>query len=98
MEEQKAKTLNMKGEETQEKKFTYEQLNDACNQLLQQNRELVMRNRELEQFVMNKRLDYLFKVLEFSKEFSSDFIGNCASEIQEAMTLPQEEAKEEKGE
>lgn len=98
MEEQKTKTLNMKGEETQEKKFTYEQLNDACNQLLQQNRELVMRNRELEQFVMNKRLDYLFKVLEFSKEFSSDFIGNCASEIQEAMTLPQEETKEEKGE
>ncbi len=98
MEEQKAKTLNMKGEETQEKKFTYEQLNDACNQLLQQNRELVMRNRELEQFVMNKRLDYLFKVLEFSKEFSSDFIGNCASEIQEAMTLPQEETKEGKGE
>lgn len=98
MEEQKAKTLNMKGEEAQEKKFTYEQLNDACNQLLQQNRELVMRNRELEQFVMNKRLDYLFKVLEFSKEFSSDFIGNCASEIQEAMTLPQEETKEGKGE
>lgn len=72
------------------KKLTYEQLNDACNQLWQQNSQLVKRNRELEQFAMNKRLDYLFKVLEFGKDFSSDFVGNCASEIEEAMTIPQD--------
>ena len=97
MEEQKkSKVVNMKGEEKQEKKLTYEQLNDACNQLVQQNRQLIVRNRELEQFAMNKRLDYLFKVLEFSKEFSSDFVGNCASEIASAMVIPEEEeAKEE---
>ena len=55
----------------------------------------------MEQFVMNKRLDYLFKVLECSKEFSSDFIGNCASEIEEAMTVPQDmeyNSKEERHE
>ena len=74
----------------EQKKLTYEQLNDACNQLWQQNKQLVKGNKELEQFVMNKRLDYLFKVLECSKEFSSDFIGNCASEIEEAMTVPQD--------
>lgn len=74
----------------EQKKLTYEQLNDACNQLWQQNKQLVKRNKELEQFVMNKRLDYLFKVLECSNEFSSDFIGNCASEIEEAMTIPQD--------
>ena len=51
----------------EQKKLTYEQLNDACNQLWQQNKQLVKRNKELEQFVMNKRLDYLFKVLECSK-------------------------------
>ena len=38
---------------------------------------------------MNKRLDYLFKVLEHSKEFSSDFIINCVNEVEEAMTIPQ---------
>ena len=97
MEEQKnTKVVNMKGEVMEEKKLTYEQLNDACNQLVQQNRQLIMRNRELEQFAMNKRLDYLFKVLEFSREFSSDFVGNCASEITSAMVIPEEE--EEKGE
>lgn len=100
MEEQKkAKAVSMnitgkKGEET--KKLTYEQLNDACNQLWQQNKQLSVRNRELESFVMNKRLDYLFKVLEFSNKFSSDFIVNCVSEIEEAMAIPQDKTEEPK--
>ena len=76
------------------KKLTYEQLNDACNQLFQQNKQLVLRNRELEQFVMNKRLDYLFKVLEHSSSFNSDFIISCSNEIEEAMTIPEEKGKE----
>lgn len=99
MEEQKTtKVVDMKGNDSQEtKKLSYEQLNDACNQLWQQNKQLAGRNRELESFVMNKRLDYLFRVLEFSGKFSSDFVGNCAAEIEEAMTIPQEkeEGKEE---
>lgn len=94
MEEQKsAKVVSMTPPKKEEKKLSYEQLNDACNQLLQQNRQLAMQNRELEQFAMNKRLDYLFKVIEFSKEFKSDFVGNCACEIEEALTITQEEEK-----
>ena len=102
MEEQsKAKQINMNASigksENKQQKLTYEQLNDACNQLWQQNKQLVARNRELETFVMNKRLDYLFKVLEFSNQFSSDFVGNCSSEIEQAMAIPQdiEEHKKE---
>lgn len=102
MEEQnKAKQINMNAgtgkSETKQQKLTYEQLNDACNQLWQQNKQLVARNRELETFAMNKRLDYLFKVLELSNQFSSDFVGSCASEIEQAMTIPQdiEEHKKE---
>lgn len=102
MEEQnKAKQINMNvgtdKSETKQQKLTYEQLNDACNQLWQQNKQLVARNRELEAFVMNKRLDYLFKALEFSNQFSSDFVVSCTSEIEQAMTIPQdmEEHKKE---
>ena len=102
MEEQnKAKQINMNAgtgkSETKQQKLTYEQLNDACNQLWQQNKQLAARNRELETFAMNKRLDYLFKVLELSNQFSSDFVGNCSSEIEQAMTIPQdiEEHKKE---
>ena len=87
MEEQnKAKTVDMnKGGKQEGKKLTYEQLNDACNQLWQQNKQLVVRNRELEQFVVNKRLDYLFKALESKALFSGDFIVNCTEEIEEAL-------------
>lgn len=102
MEEQnKAKQINMNAStgksETKQQKLTYEQLNDACNQLWQQNKQLVARNRELETFAMNKRLDYLFKVLELCNQFSSDFVVNCSSEIEQAMTIPQdiEEHKKE---
>lgn len=86
----KAKTVNMGngGNKPAGKKLTYEQLNDACNQLWQQNKQLVARTRELEQYAMNKRMDYLFKVLEFSIKFSSDFVADCASEIEAAMTIP----------
>lgn len=80
----------------EQKKLTYEQLNDACNQLWQQNKQLVKRNQELQQLAMNKRLDYLFKVVEYSKEFSSDFIGNCVSEIEETLTIPQDIEEEKK--
>lgn len=101
MEEQnKAKQINMNtgaGKvETKRQKLTYEQLNDACNQLWQQNKQFVARNRELEAFAMNKRLDYLFKVLELSNQFSSDFVGNCAVEIEQAMTIPQDTEEHKK--
>lgn len=100
MEEQKkAKAINMNIASKKEegvKKLTYEQLNDACNQLWQQNKQLSARNRELESFVMNKRLDYLFKAVELSTKFSSDFIVNCVSEIEEAMAIPQDKTEEPK--
>lgn len=100
MEEKKTKTVSMVPSDKKEepKKLTYEQLNDACNQLWQQNKQLATRNRELEQFAVNKRLDYLFKVLEFSKDFSSGFVGTCAKEIEEAITIPQQKEEEAKKE
>lgn len=98
MEENKAKTVTMGNGKPKEKKpLTYEQLNDACNQLWQQNKQLVARNRELEQFAINKRLEFLFKVLEYNNNFSSDFVVSCASEIEEALTIPQSQEEEKEG-
>lgn len=98
MEEQKkAKTISINGNSKETKqKLTYEQLNEACNQLFQQNKQLTMRLREVEQFLGNRRMDYLFKVIKFSTLFHSDFVVNCVDEIEEAMKMPQSE--EEKGE
>lgn len=97
MEEQKnPKTISINSGKEEKQKLTYEQLNEACNQLFQQNKQLTMRLREIEQFLGNKRMDYLFKVIESSTLFHSDFVVNCVDEIEEAMKLPQSE--EEKGE
>lgn len=90
------KVASKKEAKEEKQKLTYEQLNDACIQLSQQNRQLIIRNRELESFAMNKRLDYLFKVLEFSNKFSSDFVISCSSEIEQAMTIPQDIEEESK--
>ena len=53
-EQNKAKQINMNAGAgkvgTKQQKLTYEQLNDACNQLWQQNKQFVARNRELEAF------------------------------------------------
>lgn len=97
MEEQKNASVNAESTQKEENvKLTYEQLNNACNQLAQQNHQLVAKVRELEQIVMLKRLDYLFKVLNYSSNFSSEFVSACANEIEAAMTPPaNEESAEE---
>lgn len=79
----------------EQKKLTYEQLNNACDQLWQQNKQLYKENQELKQLALSKRLDYLFKAVEYSKEFSSDFIGDCTKEIEEILTVSQDTTKQE---
>lgn len=83
------------GSKSESKKLTYEQLNDACNQLFMQIKQLRARNTELEQYTFNKRMDYLFRVLEFNKMFSSDFVISCSSEIENALTIPQDTEEKE---
>jgi len=74
--------------------LTYEQLNDACMQLYQQNQELMKRLQQVDTASMFKRLDYLFEVVKNSSAFNSDFVVTCVEEIQEAMTIPPVETGE----
>ncbi len=103
MEDKKAKTVKMdvnnNGGNGARQKLTYEQLNDACNQLFQQNQQLARRVRELDNYNYFKRLDYLFKVLDSYSAaskvnvvtFDPDFIESCVSEIQDAVTIKEDE-------
>lgn len=88
--------LTQESQKEERQKLSYEQLNDACNQLFQQNQRLVRRNNELEQFLLNKRLEYLFKVISLEdnilkKSFSEEFITACIKEIEIALTITQSE-------
>jgi hypothetical protein len=43
---------------------------------------------------MFKRLDYLFKVMEFSHMFNAEFVTTCAQEIQDLLTVPEEKQED----
>lgn len=78
-----------------EEKFTYEELDNIAVQLAEQNRQLNARLAEANRTLMFKRLDYLFKCLEFAGVIKdAEFIGNCVDEIKAAISGPQEEEKE----
>ena len=103
MEENKAKEVKMSKESTKKvepkeanHKLTYEQLNDACNQLFQQNQQMRKAIEELNMANMFKRLDYLFKIVENAGTFKdSDFLNSCMDEIKETLTLQPEDNKAE---
>lgn len=66
---------------------TYEQLKYFVDQLATQNRALREQVMHLSNEASYKRMDYLFKVIEYNEMFSGDFISKCISEIQEALTI-----------
>ena len=95
MEEKKLKAVKG-GKEEKEQKLSYEQLNEVCSQLYQQNQNLIKQLQQANATNMFRRLDYLFKVLEFESVIKdSDFINSCVEEIKEAMIIPAEEKEEE---
>ena len=78
-------------------KPTYEQLNQAFMELSQQNGLLRQKLQQADRYIQTiSRLDYLIKVIELANggttyNFSSDFIVKCIAEIEELMTIPEEE-------
>lgn len=114
MEEQKLKSkeirmnpnVEAKPQPAENQKLTYEQLNQACMELSQQNQQMQTYIKKLHQQMgeMNallgtKRMDYLFKVIElhtkYEKWFDSDFVLKCAEEVQESLTIPEETEQED---
>ena len=69
MEEEKT-TKTGKMEESNQR-MTYEQLNEACSQLYQQNQNLLRQLQQANLTNMFKRLDYLFQVLNYRMAFDN---------------------------
>lgn len=68
-------------------KMSYEELERVANNLYIRLQDADMSN-------MFRRLDYLFKVVEFKDSFTPTFIEKCVKEIEMMMTIPSEETKE----
>lgn len=94
MEEQKKKIVEMKKPQVQRpEKMSYGQLENVAHQLSEQNRQLFVKLQELNMANMFKRLDYLFKVVENGHMFKQDFFEKCIAEIENLMTVPEQEEK-----
>lgn len=59
--------------------------------------------KEMQDYLSNKRVDYLFKVVEITRKssaseyacFTKDFVENCIEEIQELLTIPEQTDEQE---
>ena len=95
MEEQKGKVVNMQPmakEIERPEKMSYEQLENVAHQLSEQAKQLYMKLQDANMNNIFKRLDYLFKVVENGHMFKQDFLDKCMVEIEELMTVPEEES------
>lgn len=93
MEEKEVKKEN--------KKLSYEELENAAKQISAQAEAIYKENVQLKQALqqanignMYTELNFKFKVLEYGNMFNPDFVGNIIESIEETMT-PQEAEKEE---
>lgn len=83
-----------KVEAMEPKKMSYEELENVARQLSEQTRQLYTKLQEMNMVNMFKRLDYLFKVAEFSHMFNSEFVTTCIQEIQDLLTIPEEKQED----
>lgn len=103
-----SKEVKMEGSDNgKSKRLTYDQLNQACadmsQQIQQQNKYihgLHKQMAEMQMVLQTRRMDYLFKVVELSKteglwSFEHDFVITCLREIQDSLTIPEQEGKED---
>lgn len=82
--------------EGKEQKYTYDELNNICGQLYQQNQNLLKQLRQMDQVTMFKRVEFLLKIIELSDKIKdAEFINNSIEELKEAMTIPEEPEKKE---
>ena len=93
MEEKEVKKENKKTttvDNAENGKMSYEQLNNVAHQLSAQVQQLNQKVYEANMFNTFKRLDYLFKIVELSHMFETEFVDASKKEIQEIMTFKEE--------
>lgn len=82
-------------EKIKEKKPSYEDLQELCGQLSQRLQVAYEQIKKMDASNVLQRLNYLFKVLENYAHFNPDFVDKCSSEIEDLLTIPEEETKVE---
>ena len=86
---------NKNDKSVKKEKMSYEELENIAHQLSEQSRVLMQKLQEVNKSNMFKRLDYLFKIIEFEHMFDGNFIDKCIKEIQDMISIPEEEESNE---
>ena len=86
-----------KATKTQEqKKFSYEELNEINNKLIQDINYLQGKLQQADAVLRSRRLDYLFECLKYENTIKNpEFIASCVEEITKAL-MPIENSETEK--
>lgn len=93
MEEKEVKQAEMP---KKPEKLTYEQLEAVAHQLSDQSRKLYLQLQEANKANLFERLNYLFKVVKYSNSFNVTFVEKCVAEIEQLMTIQEEDTEKEK--
>lgn len=93
-EESKVIAMKPNQEAPKQEKMSYEQLEMIAHQMHEQLVKAMNKINELNMANIFKRLDYLFKVLENQHMFKQEFVTKCVEEIQDILTVPEEETEE----
>lgn len=88
----------VENKDDKQKKLSYDELLNVAQQLSEQVQQLQIRLQQTDMSITFKRLDYLFKVLDFKNKglFTPKFVNDCGKEIEETITVPEEEEEEDK--
>lgn len=86
MEEKKAPKLPMTDIPAAANQLSYEQLKTVASQYAKHCEKLQTQLQEISMFNLFKRLEYLFKVVEFESSFSEKFVNSTIMEIEKAMS------------
>lgn len=78
----------------EEKKLSYEELENYAKQLTQQ---FDMMRKQMESMQLQEvvaRLNFLFKVVELAKHFNKEYVSKCVEEIQRILVMEKPETGE----
>lgn len=82
--QEEKKSITIPFEEYEQLRTDNARLKDTCNRLFEQ-------GRQINEALIEKRISFLFKVVENSVNFSDGFVESCVNEIEESLTIPKEE-------
>ncbi len=87
-------TVKQAKDAPEKQKLTYEELEQAANQLLQVNQQMQAQLRQQDFVNFHQRMTYLFDIIKLAEHFPKAFIKKCTDEVETVITLLEEDPED----